>query len=550
MDDSQLAYSYLRMSTVAQLDGDSRRRQLDRGRKYADKHGLRLVDLPPDIGVSAFKGRNRSDGQLGMFYRAVREGSVPPGSYLLVENLDRLSRESPRKALKPFLELIDAGIRVVTLLDEQVFDAQKLDREPWSLMVSLMVMTRANEESETKSDRISEAWKQKHARAHKEIASRRCPGWLRPAWHKGADPTHFEPIPEMVDCVRRIFEMAAGGMGRLAIMKVLNGEGREAARGGRWSLTAIQHLIWNDAVLGTYTPCSGKGADRRPRGEPIPGYYPQVVDHDVVARARAAVVQRRTGASSGRKGKTYSNIFSGMIYCVCGAKMRIRDRGPKGGRRLACTSVVEGGGCHHRRSFGYAVFERAFLKHVTEIDVSGLDEVRDGELVELREGLAAVAAEEATVQRSLERLLSSIETGDRPHSVLARIREREIQLRELAAKKHDLSEAIVGATHRERDHVATIKGLRRRLSQTTDVAELYELRARLHQAIQRVVTKIIFHGTDGFAGVFVVGGFKMYLISRTGAWKAVARRPGFNFKPLKTTSHGLRRGHDQDRRSN
>lgn len=55
-----LAYSYVRMSTTAQMKGDSLRRQSDPARKYALENGLTLVedfDLK-DIGLSAYSGKN------------------------------------------------------------------------------------------------------------------------------------------------------------------------------------------------------------------------------------------------------------------------------------------------------------------------------------------------------------------------------------------------------------------------------------------------------------------------------------------------------------
>jgi DNA invertase Pin-like site-specific DNA recombinase len=50
------AYSYIRMSTEIQLKGDSLRRQLESSEKYANEHGLELVekDRLQDIGISAF----------------------------------------------------------------------------------------------------------------------------------------------------------------------------------------------------------------------------------------------------------------------------------------------------------------------------------------------------------------------------------------------------------------------------------------------------------------------------------------------------------------
>jgi hypothetical protein len=55
------------MSTDPQLLGDSRRRQLEASRAYAAAHGLELAEGAEleDIGVSAFKGANISEGALG-----------------------------------------------------------------------------------------------------------------------------------------------------------------------------------------------------------------------------------------------------------------------------------------------------------------------------------------------------------------------------------------------------------------------------------------------------------------------------------------------------
>ena len=106
------AYSYIRMSTDLQLKGDSLRRQLEASTRYAAENDLDLVEdiRLEDIGVSAFKGANVSGGALGRFFEAVQTGKITRGSYLLVESLDRISRQELRKSLQIFLSIIDAGI--------------------------------------------------------------------------------------------------------------------------------------------------------------------------------------------------------------------------------------------------------------------------------------------------------------------------------------------------------------------------------------------------------------------------------------------------------
>ena len=68
------AYSYIRMSTAAQLQGDSLRRQTQLSERYAAEHGLDLdKELKlHDIGVSAFDSSNVEKGELGAFLNAVK----------------------------------------------------------------------------------------------------------------------------------------------------------------------------------------------------------------------------------------------------------------------------------------------------------------------------------------------------------------------------------------------------------------------------------------------------------------------------------------------
>ena len=94
------AYSYKRFSTPAQADGDSLRRQTAMAEAWAERIGVPLdTELQlTDEGVSAYAGANRDVGALGAFVEAVQDGRVPQGSWLLVENLDRISREPAGEA--------------------------------------------------------------------------------------------------------------------------------------------------------------------------------------------------------------------------------------------------------------------------------------------------------------------------------------------------------------------------------------------------------------------------------------------------------------------
>src|SRR5262249_49720406 len=93
-------YSYVRFSKAEQSMGDPERRQLEAARTWAQKKGHTLDEsIKPDRGRSGYHGHHRSKGNLGLFLKMVEAGSIPKGSILVVENIDRLSREAPVNVL-------------------------------------------------------------------------------------------------------------------------------------------------------------------------------------------------------------------------------------------------------------------------------------------------------------------------------------------------------------------------------------------------------------------------------------------------------------------
>src|SRR4051794_2932803 len=115
--DKSLAFSYLRFSSSAQSDGDSVRRQSALRDTWLKRHPAVRLDSSltlADKGVSGFTGEHRKNKRhaLALFLDLVERGRVPAGSYLIVENLDRLTREEPVESIPAVLSLIKSGIRV------------------------------------------------------------------------------------------------------------------------------------------------------------------------------------------------------------------------------------------------------------------------------------------------------------------------------------------------------------------------------------------------------------------------------------------------------
>jgi DNA invertase Pin-like site-specific DNA recombinase len=119
------AYSYVRFSTPNQAKGRSYERQIELATAYAHERGLELAETTyKDLGVSAFRGKNAQTGALQAFLKAVEDGEIPSGSFLLVESLDRITRNSIFEAQTLFSRIIGLGITLITLLDKRDIPAK------------------------------------------------------------------------------------------------------------------------------------------------------------------------------------------------------------------------------------------------------------------------------------------------------------------------------------------------------------------------------------------------------------------------------------------
>src|SRR5688500_8402325 len=105
-----LVISYLRFSGKEQGKGDTTRRQKTGSQEWVSARDLVIDDnfRLADEGVSAFRGANVSDtAALGRLLKMVKAKQIPAGSILLVESLDRLSRQEILPALEIFITLLN-----------------------------------------------------------------------------------------------------------------------------------------------------------------------------------------------------------------------------------------------------------------------------------------------------------------------------------------------------------------------------------------------------------------------------------------------------------
>jgi DNA invertase Pin-like site-specific DNA recombinase len=312
------AYSYIRFSSSRQADGDSIRRQTELARAYAEEHALDLQDVSiSDFGVSAFRGSNATEGALGAFLRLIDEQKIDSDCYLLVESFDRLSRQAVEDALALLLQVVNRGITLVTLSDNHEYKRGELDMT--KLIMSIVTMSRANEESEMKSQRTSAAWNKARLDALNGIKAKnsRLPDWLR--WNDGK--TDFVINQSAKEIIQRVFELSAGGSGIEIIARTLNEEGyRTFKQNKEWRSSGVSKLLRNRALIGEFQFYQKNEQGKRlPIGEPITGYYPEVVSKSLFLAVQQGMDLRNKRGSGNRSGQ-FTNLLTGLIRCgECGS---------------------------------------------------------------------------------------------------------------------------------------------------------------------------------------------------------------------------------------
>lgn len=505
-----LAYSYIRFSTAEQTKGDSFRRQFELSRSYAEERGLTIDDNLSmfDLGVSAFSGDNLERGALGKFLDAVQRGFVPAGSFLLIESLDRLSRETVLTALSLFMSIIERGITIVTVSDRREYSRESIQANYTELIVSIAVMARAHEESLTKSHRISKAWEQKRADAMEtgKVLTKVTPFWLTAR----DDRSGYDINEEGAKIVRRIFDMSLKGIGVYRIATTLNNEGLRSPKGKHWLQASVAKILGNRAVIGEATFNSFKNVDgRRLPVDPIPNYYPPVIEPSVFYAAREQMEMRKR-VGRGRAGDS-RNLFKGILSCRCGATMPVFSNifGPDDRKRVNAKLRCMGQRLHTHEcsapSWDYYDFQYQFLQFVQEFDISSI--LNDHEECE-KESLikSLIADNKAKHQESelkLNRLLKMIESSDEvPTTVLQRISELEKERADLEFAGSVLKtqyQAFVVGQQAIRSKQDVLKSLIVRLNDpTTDGPydyweydeEQLELRDVLSQQIRTLVREI------------------------------------------------------------
>jgi len=262
-------------------------------------------------------------------------------------------------------------------------------------------------------------------------------GCRLPAWLELADGKP-KIIPDRAITIRRIFALAADGLGHTRIIRTLEkenvapfgervvNEGRGRSQfSGRWTKPYVALLLRDRRVTGDMQPLKRKNAD----GPTLRAYYPGVISETEFALARSAQEERlnhdKLGRKSGPRQGKYVNVFKSMlIHARDGEGFLLHNKGT-GAKPISSSSIASGNGGNAERSytFPYFPFEEAVLKCLREINPSAVlppaetgpsraDAIR-AKLTNCRQDIASIKKElEAGYSKGLADVLRKMEATE------------------------------------------------------------------------------------------------------------------------------------------
>lgn len=467
------AYLYIRFSSLKQAEekgGDSLRRQTAAAQKYCKTKGLKLDNSTTfrDLGVSGFQAKNSIEGELSLFLTLCREGKIKPNSVLLIEAFDRLSRAKPTVFLRIFLDIVDAGVKIVTLAHFEEYTVDDHNK----LVLAIMHGTQSHAFSALLSKRLKDKWQER--RDKNKHTTTLCPGWLKYSKAK----KRFVTVEDKVKTVKLMVSWAIKGHSILAIRNKLHEMNVPPMRKGPWSRTTVANILRSPALIGDFIhhikPAGGK---RQPIGDVITGYYPSVIDRPTYNKLRSVLLQRKQ--THGRLGNEIANLFSGIVKNAANGFTMTYDRGflitadtPRDKER--------------GKVFGYQAFERAMLAFLC-------NDIKLGDVLKEREPGTISKCENLTNERELVRAkiadtkkyLETKQPKDPTHflDLLSKYSDRERQLTE------QLTVADYQATDRD-DQTAKLTTLQKSYRTFLKADHSKEARLQLKAYIAGMVEQI------------------------------------------------------------
>jgi DNA invertase Pin-like site-specific DNA recombinase len=502
----QSAILYARFSSMEQAKGLSLDRQLSEGRHYIEAKGWQLEQELVDKGRSAFSGANRAVGsELGKFEAEAREG-LHAGKILVVENIDRLSRQGAKAAATFIWSLHEAGVSVATTQDSQFYNADSEENDLMEIFSIIIKAQLSHEESFKKAERAKFTWHTRHEKI--KDGDKGTTAITPPAWIK-AEGGRYVLNPERAKLLNEIYDLYIDGIGISKIVQMLN-ERREPVwavrkrdgKGG-WRENYIHRLLRKRAVLGEYVTVNGEtlAAD----------YFPQAISAEKFNRAQAELAAKsKTG---GHAYKRMSNLLASLVVCSeCGGNAAFENKGTnqiphvkKNGERviynrkhyerLRCDNARRRNACTNKGLLDYKIVEGCVLDHLGALigDPKSADAAQKANA----EKIAELERQIAVKTKQIDNLLDALADGSK--AVAERIVKYEAELEQLneLLTQAQLAAEIALSQPSPTAQLEVVEALRREINDS-DEDKRFFARSKVNAALRRLIDKIMFSSDGNF----------------------------------------------------
>ena len=305
---------YGRFSSKPQERGDSKRRQIDGARQYAEKNGIQIAGQPYfDEAVSGKAGANL-EKEFGRLLKEAKSGEV-----ILCEALDRLGRQNPFILGKLLYDTVQRGITVIAYQEGKTITKENID----NLDTQFSVFTGAavgHADNKRKIDRLIETTQAAYKLADQGIQSGTLRKYLPECFRWNVTEKKLEYDEVRAAVIRRIFRMYADGMGKTTICQKLNEEDvptiytkQQVPIGERkpWMETSIKKILKNESYAGVLVV----------KGQRFT-CIPQIVERDLFDKVQ--LLLQRHSTRHGKLNGRINNLFAGIGVCkYCGGTINV-----------------------------------------------------------------------------------------------------------------------------------------------------------------------------------------------------------------------------------
>lgn len=510
-----VAIDYGRFSNTVQEMGDSKHRQKSLADAWSERTGVPIDLRLCGEGESGYKNQKQrltdDTYTLGHFLKLIEARRVQPGDYLLLDNLDRLSRDKEVRATHLLTSILVAGVHVVQLAPAELELTENSDM--FTVFRAVLELSRGHGESERKHQVCSASYASNRAAATTAAESYQgaLPAWVRREGNgKGARNRAIHLIPERADVVKLVYGWAADGLGYTAIVQRLiseevppfgdrepridpeTGEQARTRKGrlrwkkvgecmgaGRWTRAYIVDMLRDKAAMGLLTTRTG---------EVVP--IPAAVTEDEWMAAQAGREERDKHRGRSRKAGP-ENLFQGLLTDArTGEGYFAITRQGRGRQWRVLINAGGKAGESEGTSFPEPVFEAAVLSCLREIDPAE---------VTAKEGPDRVAVLAGRLEQVLARLADLTEElrglEKKPRGALQ-------VMAELEEEAEQLEEARRRAEQEARHPHSEAWGQAKSLLDTIDTPEKRRrFRSLLRRLVAEILVLVVPRGWDRLAAV-------------------------------------------------